>query len=176
MARGFAGLFLPAVSILVFGVLLASAIPGVSSDHTSPVSPAFRAPVTGVHLATLGAPSPRALVVPRSSMALTSVSGRESVRPSAGTPSSDIVEVPPPATPPTQPTTFVVASHLACPPACTPSMNVTPPPGPWALILLNFTGSVVPSVYDSSYHASVNGVPVLFGTARNSTPGRCGRT
>jgi hypothetical protein len=34
----------------------------------------------------------------------------------------------------------------------------------WGMILLNYTGQAVEGVYDSSYRASVAGVPVLFGT------------
>ncbi len=98
-------------------------------------------------------------------VALGSLSGTLTAGPNAATTSSDVLETPAPAIPTTQPSTFVVASNLVCPSSCTPLLNITAPTGPWALILLNFTGSVQPEVYDSSYHATVDGVPVFFGTS-----------
>jgi hypothetical protein len=39
-----------------------------------------------------------------------------------------------------------------------------PAGGPWARIILNFTGTVVPDVYDSSYRMYIDNVLVMFGT------------
>ncbi|MCI4349582.1 MAG: hypothetical protein L3J93_05140 [Thermoplasmata archaeon] len=86
------------------------------------------------------------------------------IHPQASATSSDILETPPPNIPSTVPTTFVMATQIVDPSTCCVTYNVTAPAGPWALILLNYTGSVQGQVYDSSFHAMVDGVPVLFGT------------
>ncbi|MCI4346163.1 MAG: hypothetical protein L3K07_05360, partial [Thermoplasmata archaeon] len=88
--------------------------------------------------------------------------------PSAGTP----VAVPPPVSvigaepdpslPSTVPSVIVFPVNISSGAA---KVNFTAPSGgPWARILLNFTGTVVPDVYDSSYRAYLDGVLILFGT------------
>ncbi|HEV2166441.1 MAG TPA: peptide-N4-asparagine amidase, partial [Thermoplasmata archaeon] len=164
MARSWARPLPPAFAMVIVVVLLLSMNPGMGGGPSA-VPPLSNGPGrsggSAGELSTLPTASPAASAVTLSERA---VVASEAARPSTATPSSDVIETPPPAIPPTQPTTYVIASKLNCPNACTPSMNVTAPSGPWALILLNFTGSVAPSVYDSSYHATVNGVPVFFGT------------
>ncbi|MCI4358235.1 MAG: hypothetical protein L3J95_00265 [Thermoplasmata archaeon] len=150
--------------LCVLGLLLLSIL-------AVPASPSVRSALSPVSEVRAEVRSPTA--APASAIAIdpsgplsasTRLSGSFSPRPLTATPSSDAIETPPPAIPSTQPTTFDIASNLVCPAACTPTVNVTAPAGPWALILLNYTGSAVPTVYDSSYHASVNGILVLFGT------------
>lgn len=82
--------------------------------------------------------------------------------PSASTPSSDVIETPPPLLPPTTPTIVLIANRTT---NTTVSATINAPAGPWALIEFNFTGDVVPQVYDSSYHAMIDGVPIFFGTS-----------
>ncbi len=99
------------------------------------------------------------------------VTAAPGLRPDASSPTSAVIETPPPQIPESTPTTFTVATDEKCSGAggCTPHLNITAPTGPWALILLNYTGSAVSGVYDSSFHALVDSVPVLFGTTPESS-------
>lgn len=77
-------------------------------------------------------------------------------------PVSVIGSEPEPAVPPTVPSEVQFLVNVTSG-AARQDFSV-PAGGPWAMILLNFTGSVIPDVYDSSYRAYVDGVLVLFGT------------
>jgi|GEM_PF-1497065 len=79
----------------------------------------------------------------------------------SSTPTSALMATPPPILPPTVPVvlTFLTASRNT-----TLTQTYASPAGPWALILLNYTGTAVSGVYDSSYRAYVNQSMVLFGT------------
>jgi peptide N-acetyl-beta-D-glucosaminyl asparaginase amidase A/PKD domain-containing protein len=83
--------------------------------------------------------------------------------PSALPPPVSVVGAEPdPSVPRTLPSVIVFPVNISSGAA---KQNFTAPPGgPWARIILNFTGTVVPDVYDSSYRAYVDGVLVLFGT------------
>ncbi|MCI4319393.1 MAG: hypothetical protein L3K23_04570 [Thermoplasmata archaeon] len=76
-------------------------------------------------------------------------------------PTSAIFANPPPTLPDTTPVVETVASNTT---NCCSYLNFAAPAGPFALIELNYTGTVYGSVYDSSYRAYVDGVPILFGT------------
>src|SRR5579862_1309986 len=76
-------------------------------------------------------------------------------------PTSALIATPPPAVPDTTPTVmyFLNASESCC-----VESNYSAPTGPWAMIVLNYTGQAVNGVYDSSYRAYVDQSMVLFGT------------
>jgi hypothetical protein len=76
-------------------------------------------------------------------------------------PTSAIFANPPPTLPPTTPDVVTVASNTT---NCCSYLDFPAPAGPFALIELNYTGTAYGSVYDSSYRAYVDGVPILFGT------------
>ncbi|HEV2519176.1 MAG TPA: peptide-N4-asparagine amidase [Thermoplasmata archaeon] len=164
MAGSFLARVVPTVLLLVL-ILAVPPGPSAAASHAPmgilihPANPTPRGDLVAGALANAALPSVR----PTGPNPAGTASSAGPI-PSASSPSSDVFETPSPAIPSTRPTTFVVATSLNCPPSCTPTLNVTAPAGPWALILLNYTGSIAPQVYDSSYHATVNGVPVLFGT------------
>jgi hypothetical protein len=83
------------------------------------------------------------------------------VGPGASVPVSAYQETPPPAVPATTPTVVTVAANAK---GCCQYVNRTPSGGPWDSVVLNYTGTAVGSVYDSSYRAYVGGAQVLFGT------------
>ncbi|MCI4350234.1 MAG: hypothetical protein L3K15_01800 [Thermoplasmata archaeon] len=80
---------------------------------------------------------------------------------SGGPPNSAIFASPAPILPPTTPVVETVAANTT---GCCSYLDFAAPAGPFALIELNYTGTVYGSVYDSSYRAYVDGVPILFGT------------
>jgi hypothetical protein len=80
---------------------------------------------------------------------------------SSPSPLSAIPDSPPPALPSTTPTVVYVANATR---TCCGYVNVTPPGGPWDAVILNYTGSAVGGVYDSSYRAYIGGAQVFFGT------------
>lgn len=77
------------------------------------------------------------------------------------TPVSGYQETPPPPVPATTPTVVHVATNAQ---GCCFYANKTPAGGPWDSVVLNYTGTIVAGVYDSSYRAYVGGAQVLFGT------------
>lgn len=85
--------------------------------------------------------------------------------PAALLPNSADDPPPNPATPPVTPTevTFgpTVTSTLSC---CIEHNFPAPSGGPWARIILNFTGGISGGVFDTSYRAYVDQVLVLYGT------------
>ena len=81
--------------------------------------------------------------------------------PAAGTPVSAYQETPPPAVPDTTPVVVTVTTNNR---GCCAYVNDTPAGGPWDSVVLNYTGTAVGGVYDSSYRAYVDGAQVLFGT------------
>jgi hypothetical protein len=76
-------------------------------------------------------------------------------------PLSAIPETPPPALPATTPTVVYITNDTH---GCCGYVNVTPPGGPWDSVVLNYTGTAVGGVYDSSYRAYIGGTQVFFGT------------
>jgi hypothetical protein len=81
--------------------------------------------------------------------------------PAASPPLSAYPETPPPALPATVPTVVSVVSNGR---GCCYYVNQTPAGGPWDAVVLNYTGTAVGGLYDSSYQALVGGAQVLFGT------------
>jgi hypothetical protein len=82
-------------------------------------------------------------------------------RPSAGLPNSGYQETPPPPLPATTPTVIHVATLAR---GCCFYVNQTPAGGPWDAVVLNYTGTISGTVYDSSYRAYIGNAQVLFGT------------
>jgi Peptide N-acetyl-beta-D-glucosaminyl asparaginase amidase A len=89
------------------------------------------------------------------------VAGNRSTPQAGGPPNSAVFANPPPKLPPTTPVIVTVAANTT---GCCSYLDFAAPIGPFALIELNYTGTAYGSVYDSSYRAYVNGVPILFGT------------
>jgi hypothetical protein len=150
---------LPAFGALANGAAAPPTPTTVSHFVPSQPHPPAIAPATATSAGRSPSPGPSPALAPAGPAA----------RPSASPTSSDIVETPPVAIPNTSPTTYVIAANMSCPKGpspvgCSPYLNVSAPAGPWDLILLNYTGSSVPQLYDSSFHATVDGVVVLFGT------------
>jgi Peptide N-acetyl-beta-D-glucosaminyl asparaginase amidase A len=81
--------------------------------------------------------------------------------PGASTPVSGYQDTAPPPLPDTTPTVVPIVTNGR---GCCDYVNETPAGGPWDAVVLNYTGTVVNGVYDSSYRASVDGAQVLFGT------------
>jgi hypothetical protein len=82
--------------------------------------------------------------------------------PSAGPPpTSAYPETPAPPVPNTMPTVVRVVTNGQ---GCCYYVNQTPAGGPWDAVVLNYTGTVVGGVYDSSYRAYIGGAEVLYGT------------
>ena len=102
-------------------------------------------------------------VVPRAFVNATIAPPLLSPGPGASVPPISALQVTPvPIPPPTVPTlmTFLVNSSSCCVQA-----NFTAPAGgPWAMVILNYTGQAVGGVYDSSFRAYLDQVQVLFGT------------
>lgn len=66
-----------------------------------------------------------------------------------------------PELPSTTPTYLNLTRNLV---DCCFQQNVSLPSGTWSRIVLNLTGWIQPSVYDSSYEMYIDQVPVVFGT------------
>ncbi|MHB8352604.1 MAG: peptide-N4-asparagine amidase, partial [Thermoplasmata archaeon] len=81
--------------------------------------------------------------------------------PASGQPVSAVRATPAPWVPDTIPTVVKLGTDLK-----NTGFNqvVSLPNGSWERILLNYTGQVVSSVYDSSYEMWADSVPILFGT------------
>ena len=85
-----------------------------------------------------------------------------SVALAGGVPRSVVPDLPPPPVPNTTPTLVPLGTNVK---NCCIEVNFTSPVGPWESIVMNYTGRVVPDVFDSSYRGFVDGVQVLFGTS-----------
>ncbi|HEV2231061.1 MAG TPA: hypothetical protein VGS18_02615, partial [Thermoplasmata archaeon] len=72
---------------------------------------------------------------------------------------------PPPTLPGTTPVVVNVLSGSSSKTTSFFSENFTAPSGTWALIVVNYTGSVVSAVYDSSYRLYIDQSLVLLGTS-----------
>jgi hypothetical protein len=81
--------------------------------------------------------------------------------PGTSAPVSGYQDTAPPPLPQTTPTVVSVVTNGR---GCCDYVNETPAGGPWDAVVLNYTGTAVNGVYDSSYRASVDGAQVLFGT------------
>ncbi len=79
-----------------------------------------------------------------------------------GVPLSAVPATPPPPVPRTTPSVITFLTNAR---NTSVTSNFTAPAGPWATIVLNFTGRVVLGVYDSSYRAFIDRTQVMFGTS-----------
>lgn len=153
----------PILLAVVLVTVLILAVPAAAPRATLPSPPAplaglpTAAPVSLAPGAVPSAPAPRVWDLN------TTLSPKLLATGSTGpTPISAISPVPLPPIPSTTPTvmTFLTASKDCC-----VSANYTAPSGgPWALIVLNYTGEAVAGVYDSSFRAYIDQAQVFFGT------------
>ncbi|MCI4323900.1 MAG: hypothetical protein L3K03_07805 [Thermoplasmata archaeon] len=166
------GLLIASVLLVVVVLLLppGAIVPISSATHAG----APRSPMP-LSLATHGAaarnpnPAPEAALprsIPISSFHAWNTTWAPSLarlpRPWSGVPSSAVLDTPPlpPAT--TTPTVLYLLNQSD---GCCFEQNVSVPTGSWARVVLNFTGTAVGDVYDSSYRAFLGGVQVMFGTS-----------
>ncbi|MCI4335377.1 MAG: PKD domain-containing protein [Thermoplasmata archaeon] len=151
----------PPVAVLVLLLLLPGAATGTihsPSTHGAPIGPSPAAPPSAAP--TLPAPVDRA-ILPSSFFNTTLLT--PPTAPHAGPPPVSVIgSEPDPTLPPTVPSVIQFPVNVT---SGAGKQNFTAPTGgPWARILFNFTGTVVPDVYDSSYRAYIDGVLVMFGT------------
>ena len=163
------------LGILALGavVLLLLGPPGVmgavppTGMAPAPAGVAFPVPAAATVAPSSAAPSPAVLPVLPSTLAtpgnltLTTAPPRAAARPDSGQPVSAVRVAPAPWVPDTVPTVVTLGTNLK---NAGFNQAVSLPNGSWERIILNYTGQVVSSVYDSSYEMWVDSVPVLFGT------------
>jgi len=153
------------VAIAVLTFLLA--IPPSGAVGARGAGPTIAAPLGTMQTVdrALAAPvaSAPASEVPRvfSNMTIAPALLRE--RPSSAPPAISALQVTPAPTPPN--TVPTVMTFLTNSTTCCVEQNFSAPAGgPWALVVLNYTGQAVGGVYDSSFRAYIDQVQVLFGT------------
>lgn len=96
-----------------------------------------------------------------SNLTLSDPTGMALFHPASGQPVSAVRATPAPWVPATSPKVVTLGTNLK-----NAGFNqvVNLPNGSWERIILNYTGQVVSSVYDSSYEMWADSVPILFGT------------
>ncbi|MCI4366847.1 MAG: hypothetical protein L3K08_03755, partial [Thermoplasmata archaeon] len=130
----------------------------------SPLVHSVPAPRTSAHSAPGGvreAPSHPDLTIPRNirfGLLNATLPVHSAV---GGPPTSSVPETPSPVLPSTVPTEISFPQSVV---TCCVYANFTAPTGPWAAIEFTDTGTVVGSVYDSSYRAYIDGAQFLEGT------------
>ncbi|MCI4356575.1 MAG: hypothetical protein L3K18_05470 [Thermoplasmata archaeon] len=140
------------VAAAVLAVVL-MALPSAMATGTHPTTEASRP--AAAHAPLLAPP-------PTGSQLLRGLLQHNLSIPSAGpTPVSAYQETPPPPVPNTMPTVVRVVTNGQ---GCCYYVNQTPAGGPWDSVVLNYTGTVVGGVYDSSYRAYIGAAEVLYGT------------
>jgi hypothetical protein len=144
-----------ALAVTTFLLLLAGA-PVPTGPHAMPVAGVPRTASVPPVVAPAAFPG----VEPLRGLLEHNLTGPQ-VTPSAGVPVSAYQETPAPALPDTTPTVLHVSNDAQ---GCCEYVNETPAGGPWDSVVLNYTGTAVNGVYDSSYRAYVSGAQVLFGT------------
>jgi peptide N-acetyl-beta-D-glucosaminyl asparaginase amidase A len=159
---------LPFTAVTVAALALLLAVPPVAAGPSHRAVPPPSLPTFGPHAPRAAGSSAAPAVAPTSpapSFFTNSTLAPSLARgtPSTAPPPISALQVTPLPTPPdTVPTvmTFLTNSSQCCVEA-----NFTAPAGgPWAMVVLNYTGQAVGGVYDSSYRAYVDQVQVLFGT------------
>ncbi|MCI4362971.1 MAG: hypothetical protein L3K13_01515 [Thermoplasmata archaeon] len=152
-------MYFRSVAVLLALLLLGGVSP--AAGHASPGAP-HGATVSTSAVGAAAVPSPAAPSILPSSFFNTTYVPRGALPRALPTPVSVVGAEPDPSVPATVPSLIVFPVNVSSGAA---KVNFTAPSGgPWARIILNFTGTVVPDVYDSSYRAYIDGVLVLFGT------------
>ncbi|HEV2449956.1 MAG TPA: peptide-N4-asparagine amidase [Thermoplasmata archaeon] len=157
-----------ALSLLLLLTASAPLAAGTSVLHSPPRGSIPLAAAVADHAPTLPAVAGQGSPAPRDSSLLPSSFFNTTVLSPGGRPLgvpepvSVIGSEPQPSRPPTVPSEVQFLVNVSS--GAARQNFAVPAGGPWAKILLNFTGSVIPDVYDSSYRAYVDGVLVMFGT------------
>jgi peptide N-acetyl-beta-D-glucosaminyl asparaginase amidase A len=146
----------PVLGLVV--LLIALPLAGFAASPTAPLSP-------GVGTSPSGSSTPVAapLAVPQTLRGLLehNLTGPQTTPGAGPPPLSAYPDTPAPPLPTTSPTVVSVVTNGR---GCCYYVNQTPAGGPWDAVVLNYTGTAVGGVYDSSYRAYVGGAQVLFGT------------
>ncbi|HEV2316619.1 MAG TPA: peptide-N4-asparagine amidase [Thermoplasmata archaeon] len=146
-------------------LLVAPNLAAATTDHPGPAAPPpLHVPGHSVHAATSPwSASELPATVPwsvRPDLNMTLAPGPSA--PFAPLASSVASVEAPPSVPDTTPTVVTLATDLK---NCCLNQTFDLPNGTWSRIVLTYVGTVVNGVYDSSYRAYVDKVPVLFGTS-----------